>query len=711
MQGRLISKLYFLYRKVIHSIPILHNKTRSRHLRYASYSIPLTCTLALLLLLSNLFIINPSDKTYAADEAAQAAVNPQTSLTIAKPTLTANAAPGSTAYVSSNVTYSASDVDNYTLQVSYAEGYTALTREGGTTSLSGAGTTGVSGNNLADDTWGFAWGKTSAKDEEMSYYTMPSYGSIGGQITRGRLEYGTNDIASTTKKLVFAAKFSADNAESGHYKTSVQLSLTASSKLAVTGFGDSAITTMQEMTNAICENAAIGTVGNLEDTRDGSIYSIRKHEDGRCWMTRNLKLTKESIETHGNSATLTNENTHLTYGATYTMPATLQELTTTDFSADNYYASQIYYPGDVVNGAYYSFTAATAESGDADFTEQGAIAPSDICPKGWKLPTNTEYYIFLRDAIKFNGTTPEQIQRILSNPYNFVIVGVASDGRIAFPNTYSYYWTNVLSDSTHSAEQANYLFINTSSTEPALGLGNNSSYGRYAGRVVRCIAENTEPQQTLQSISTMQEMTPEICANTAIGTSKTLTDSRDSSTYTVGKLSDGKCWMTQNLRIINKTVSSADSDSSGTFTIPASSSSGFTDANTNAALYSGNTTNGAYYSWYTVTAGSGTSTASSSAYSICPKGWRLPTKEENDVLGSEPNVESANGIYLGGTETTGSFYPFAKTYNNGSLGLGGTYGYYWSSTADYIFRVGNGGTIGSFSYGRNNGVTARCIVR
>lgn len=64
----------------------------------------------------------------------------------------------------------------------------------------------------------------------------------------------------------------------------------------------------------------------------------------------------------------------------------------------------------------------------------------------------------------------------------------------------------------------------------------------------------------LDNITTMQEMTSDICANTPTGYSKQLEDIRDRSLdenntpaigtgtkYYVSKLADGKCWMTQNL--------------------------------------------------------------------------------------------------------------------------------------------------------------------
>ena len=60
------------------------------------------------------------------------------------------------------------------------------------------------------------------------------------------------------------------------------------------------------------------------------------------------------------------------------------------------------------------------------------------------------------------------------------------------------------------------------------------------------------PPPSLATISNMQDMTPEVCDNSTIGDEATLTDTRDGNTYTIRKMEDGRCWMTQNLRLGTK---------------------------------------------------------------------------------------------------------------------------------------------------------------
>ena len=57
---------------------------------------------------------------------------------------------------------------------------------------------------------------------------------------------------------------------------------------------------------------------------------------------------------------------------------------------------------------------------------------------------------------------------------------------------------------------------------------------------------NNRPS-SFRDIQIMQHMTPEICASASVGDTKQLIDWRDGKTYWVAKLSDGNCWMTQNL--------------------------------------------------------------------------------------------------------------------------------------------------------------------
>ena len=266
-------------------------------------------------------------------------------------------------------------------------------------------------------------------------------------------------------------------------------------------------------------------------------------------------------------------------------------------------------------------------------------------------------------------------------------------------------------------------------------ISTNLVAGNYEKSVLFTAVAHANPAKTLHSISKMQQMTPEICAATttpnrtatALDTdgshygdpnyapTKTLVDTRDDNTYTVSKLADGRCWMTQNLRIINKTITPADSDVTANYTIPASSLSGF-----DLGIY--NTSNayvdsdGGFYNWYTATAGTGTQSLSTqgqnTTVSICPKGWRLPTSGDDGEFQALYNNYNSSSILM--------FNPINLTLSgyvrSSSRGGQGSYGEYWSSTIyssgdayDLSLNASNAGS--AKHYDKINGFSVRCIAR
>jgi len=183
---------------------------------------------------------------------------------------------------------------------------------------------------------------------------------------------------------------------------------------------------------------------------------------------------------------------------------------------------------------------------------------------------------------------------------------------------------------------------------------------------------------SLDTISDMQQMTPEVCATTEIGATKQLRDIRDGKYYWVTKLADNRCWMTQNLALdlsTTKALTPNDSDVSANW-VPniATSTSAATITNDNASQQSWNlgsyyvknptdTTScgsrksslsdcsgqvaplntptsangemlahylvGNYYSFCAATAGSCT-TIGYAPDSLCPKGWELINSDGTD---------------------------------------------------------------------------------
>ncbi len=170
-----------------------------------------------------------------------------------------------------------------------------------------------------------------------------------------------------------------------------------------------------------------------------------------------------------------------------------------------------------------------------------------------------------------------------------------------------------------------------------------------------------------------------------------------------------------------------------TYTIPASSSPWGSSVGNNAELvhYATNETNGAYYTWCAATASKGryctgaTTTVDDSEYSICPRGWKLPSLSEyqNFLTKAGINYQYYNGSSWSGsssasdsTKIRGAPYnfPYAGVVLNGSLQGVGSNGYYWSSTANdsnLAYCLGfNSSNVYTDNRSRYSGFSVRCIA-
>ncbi len=672
------------------------------HIKFKLYRlskmIPIFCMLTFLGILSYAFsvgtIFNYVEQTYAEGESAQSGtVTPQATISIKPSEGQYGAGVDSTtvvgsmgmAYRSHDVTVHAQDVTKYSLNISYADGKDALRLEGGSTYFANVASTGQTPSTMKDNTWGFAWGETTEAEDEMTYYVMPQYGSIGTDLAGGLLASENTYNEDFTKKLVFGAKFGTQN-EPGHYKTAVILSLAANAQEVVTTLDD--LRYMQDMTPEVCASTKAGENATLQDKRDGSEYVVQKLEDGNCWMLQNLKLTKEGIESWKaqypdteNNVKLSSKYSNVASDSTFSMPTTIASLSSGNASqfgnSSNYNTTaQIYNGGSKDTkwqegyGAYYNWYAATAGTGNASVTVDGQDVDASICPKGWRLPTSnktsttaTGYnysfnklvidpltgkpYATSNDAnYKANAWKSANYTNatlgltnasgaVLSNGF-FPAAGSVDSGSLSIVGSGGRYW----SSTAYGGNIAYFLGLYTNNVYPS----GNGAHQRYYGLSVRCVAK-----QGFGDITKMQEMTPEICNKADIGVSKVLIDTRGggytnsgtANSYLVQKLEDGNCWMVQNLKLDLDSVdklTSADSavstswpDTNALSTLNAT----FTNADT-APYYNNNPSQlsskyqekfGYYYNWCAVTAGSCEAAASGSeaSASICPKGWRLPT--------------------------------------------------------------------------------------
>ena len=434
----------------------------------------------------------------------------------------------------------------------------------------------------------------------------------------------------------------------------------------------------------------------LTDTRDNNTYTVSKLADGRCWMTQNLRIAGRTITPADSNVT-----------SSYAIPASSDS----GYSGANDHTASVYVNSD---GGFYTWAAATAGTGNATISTDGQNAPASICPKGWRLPTGGSTGEFRALYNNYNS-----VYAMTHGPAKFTLSGfkhpIMLMGGIG---QYGYYWS-----STATSDIGAY-FMQLDNT-----VDSDIYINRYSGFSVRYIADD---KLGLSSIANMQDMTPEVCAATTTPNktatqldtdgshhgdpnyvpTKTLTDTRDNNTYTVSKLADGKCWMTQSLRIIDKTITPTDSDVTSNYTIPASSIFGFRSYDTsNAYVSSGD----GFYTWYVATAGTGTQSmySGNTSVSICPKGWRLPTGGSSSEFQTlYNNYNSINAmIYYGPVKFTRPGYVL-----NDSRYYQGSSGNYWSSTlhsANYAYSLHlDLSDVDPADNGyKGSGFSVRCIAR
>ena len=209
-----------------------------------------------------------------------------------------------------------------------------------------------------------------------------------------------------------------------------------------------------------------------------------------------------------------------------------------------------------------------------------------------------------------------------------------------------------------------------------------------------------------ESAGNMQNWTG--CSNMNIGDVTALKDTRDNNVYAVAKLADGKCWMTENLRLDDSaTLSSSNTHnpslpltnnySSNTTSNHLSPTTGptawcYTSSSScinqsiintdNTTLFINNTASGynpygdiySYgniYNWYSATAGHGKYNNSIVGYTapgdICPSGWHIPkggnkSQESTNEHWALTVTGLNNGIKPANYNTNSS--PFYEDNNN-----------------------------------------------
>ena len=392
-----------------------------------------------------------------------------------------------------------------------------------------------------------------------------------------------------------------------------------------------------------------------------------------------------------------------------------------------YYHDQIKFTFQANPG--YTLNAPTVDGSEVSL-EDGSytLTVNDVKDVATSVSAYIEYQIVYKDTSEEAENMPEAQTsgKITDTSYTVQI----QDEVIPYREGYSFRgWTSTKpsADSLDTAAITDYdpakeITFSLNTTNGAVTVSPTSE--NLNGSTLTLYAAWKETTNFADSVTTMQAMTSSVCEAASTPTkwdisdstddgrpstetiygvpAVTLTDTRDGKTYTIAKLADGKCWMTQNLALERTgtftTLTPSDSNVTSNFELPISQTSGSESwgndedqatLNTKHLYSSGNSLYGNYYNYYTATAGTGGTdkTTGVASSSICPKGWRLPTSTRTGDF--RKMIETGYGIVVNkaGQEedvnkllSTPFFYVAAGQYADGILMVGET-ARYWSATS------------------------------
>ena len=578
-------------------------------------------------------------------------------------------------------------------------------------------------DDFTNNTWGY--NLTEGPTAGTTYSALPTTNTTPTQTK----DTSDTNSANDTYTLSLGAKVDS-TMPSGTYTSTLTVAVVAEPR---------AITYIQDLTLADCQSRASDADFTVTDRRDDNDYTVRYINDA-CWMTQNLRLAGGRTLTSEDSNVVGSwefPNNSLTLGDSYTEARSA-------ISADPEYALEY--------GGYYNFCAASAGTVCSSSSVQDAT--QDICPKGWRLPTLNEmsgitsytsafspvlsgrynngslidtgslgfwwsatavssvsqYNLFYNGSrlnnfydYKYYGLS---VRCIRSNPGTLTINfdgngstgGSTTSQQIAAGNTASL--------NANGFTRSGYAFTGWSTAADGSGTsyadGDDYTVTPATGDISVTLYAQWETIPT-----TMQDITAAQCQKFASDAPLTLTDTRDNNSYTVRYIND-TCWMTQNLRLSSTTergesrvLTSADSNVASSWSFLSTPLEGSSYSYTDPQVtISSNTSYGGYYNFCAASAGTNcqTSSAVNTTYDICPKGWRLPTRTEQSGI---TGYRSAFSPVLSGY------------YRNGALYGTGSYGYWWSATADNSYSQYYLRYDGSSLYANDNskyvGYSVRCI--
>ena len=513
---------------------------------------------------------------------------------------------------------------------------------------------------------------------------------------------------------------------------------------------------------AVLGSMTEGQSYQLKDSRDDKTYNIAKLKGGNVWLQDNLQLDIAANKANITSANTNADDTALGYlknggGSSPYTTAAAANTSASSWSGATRYTTAMYNTeyadydasygdGTHKSGYYYNYCAASAGSYCYDSSSGTGNASQDICPAGWQMPAgDTSTYSYQKLYEAYGSNAADFKNALHAGLSGFFIGGISNQG------SYGSFWASTY----YHISGMRRLLVSASSVYL-------QDYGsRDGGHSVRCVLKPF-------SYGNMQNISTETLANILPedGDTAPLTDNRDGTVYTIGKL-NGKYWMLDNLAIGGSSAMTLTGENtnlattSTTYVLPASGKVCFadgdctgTDGTTTGTGYTvaainadyKNTTQvsdskkftynsngdvskaGVYYNYCAASAGTycyaynSAPEGTNAQYDICPKGWRLPTggsdanTSEFRSLGNNlGNVTSGNLTGDAYTNFKAAFHAgLSGRFYNGSVQNQASFVYFWSSTRYngyymYLLNLNTSTVYPQNNYYRYYGFSVRCV--
>lgn len=604
--------------------------------------------------------------------------------------------------------------------------------------------------------------KYTSKSIKLDEHYTIAYPSGSVKETQTHVNYPNSDNSALDKKYNFNLNvLASSNVTNGTYTGTMSFFATANPYPTTIAYIDY----LDQISNDIVLTMTPGKFYQLKDRRDGKKYWI-VFENGEVKMAQNLDY---DITT---STTLTSSNTNTTNNITFANATitggTFEESWVESADApQSYDEGTIYRPSEedaytTINacvrdgysewecyrsagGNYYNWSAAVA-SNDTSTYYENYVASADICPKNWQLPTtSSEGFLSATmpedkaaaGKIRCEGIKPAHLVHIIvDDHYGHTIEKVKNNtawgiSSFVLPKDFEYTANN-------SFELAGW---STRAGDVAPTYAKGALFETSAGEITLYAVWRDKPLK-LSDITYMQEMSPAIIKNTPDKESKQLIDSRDNKKYWVtkfGNTGSGYIIMTQNLdfdmpttdytyrvedsdviedKSFKKVTSLYDFDGGEYYFANGTDKRAiedFSDDDERWHYHIGN-----YYSQVNAKIGTADLNGfTNTQYSICPKGWGLPTSKEYNSFqtGSAQNYYVMGG-YLYSKDVVSyqgsrGYYVLNDVSGSGYWRYSGSgeqnYTYY---TRTYYYYVYSSGSVYS-DYGNvyEYGYSVRCIAR